>query len=68
MFYFGPDFTETEIRAALDAQQLKYQRFENIEEEIAKVLAEKCDRWSFRGQDGIWPARPRQSFYPLSGT
>jgi predicted NodU family carbamoyl transferase len=36
--YFGLDNSEAEIRAALDAEGLKYERFDNVEERIAEFM------------------------------
>lgn len=36
--YFGPDFTNDDIKKSLDNANLKYKRVENIEEELTKLL------------------------------
>ena len=48
--YWGPEYSETEIEAALKLRNLLYRRVENIEEYVAKQLAEgKIISW-FQGR------------------
>ncbi|MBU1201221.1 MAG: hypothetical protein KKA51_01860 [Nanoarchaeota archaeon] len=37
--YLGPEYSDEETKKELDKNKLKYEKFENIEEEIAKLLA-----------------------------
>lgn len=37
--YLGPDYTEKEIESSLSASGLEYKRYDNIEEEIGKLLS-----------------------------
>lgn len=39
--YFGPDFTEKEIKKTLDAYHLTYKKVSNIERKIAELIAKK---------------------------
>jgi len=48
--YWGPEYSETEIEAALKLRNLTYRRVENVEEYVAKRLAEgKIISW-FQGR------------------
>lgn len=38
--YFGPEYTDKEIQAELDKENLKYTYYPNVEKEIAKILSE----------------------------
>ena len=48
--YFGLENTEVEIRAALEAEGLKYERCENVEERIAELLAGNSIVGRFNGR------------------
>jgi carbamoyltransferase len=48
--YFGPDYSEAEIKAALDAENLKYERHDDVEERIAGLLAENAIIGRFNGR------------------
>lgn len=48
--YFGPDYSEADIRAALDAESLKYERHDDVEERIAGLLAENAIVGRFNGR------------------
>jgi carbamoyltransferase len=48
--YFGPDYSEEEIRAALESEKLKYERCEDIEERIAELLAGNAIVGRFNGR------------------
>lgn len=48
--YLGPDYTEAEIKAALDAEGLKYERFDEPEERIAELLANDTIVGRFNGR------------------
>ncbi|MBY0514484.1 MAG: hypothetical protein K2P78_11300 [Gemmataceae bacterium] len=48
--YFGPDYTEADIRAALDADGLKYERHDDVEERVAGLLAENAIVGRFNGR------------------
>ena len=48
--YFGPDYSDEEIAAALDAEGLKYERSDDIERRIAEVLAEDAIVGRFYGR------------------
>jgi carbamoyltransferase len=48
--YWGPEYTDAEICAALDAAHLPCQRSANIEEEIATALTQDCIVGRFHGR------------------
>jgi carbamoyltransferase len=48
--YFGPDYSEDEIRASLDSEKLKYERCDDIEERIAELLAGNAIVGRFNGR------------------
>jgi carbamoyltransferase len=48
--YLGPDYSEQEIRAALDAEGLKYERHDDVEERIAELLAANSIVGRFNGR------------------
>jgi carbamoyltransferase len=48
--YFGPDNSEAGIQAALDAEGLKYERHDNVEERIAELLAGNAIVGRFNGR------------------
>lgn len=48
--YFGPDYSEAEIRAVLDSQGLRYERCDDIEERVAELLAGDAIVGRFNGR------------------
>ncbi len=48
--YFGPDYSEGEIRTALDSEQLQYERCDDIEERVAELLAGNAIVGRFNGR------------------
>lgn len=48
--YFGPDYSESEIRAALDAEKLRYERCDGVEERVAELLAQDAIVGRFNGR------------------
>ncbi|MCS6865147.1 MAG: carbamoyltransferase C-terminal domain-containing protein [Gemmataceae bacterium] len=48
--YYGPDYSESDIRAALEAAQLHYQHCDDIEEPIAELLAANAIVGRFNGR------------------
>jgi carbamoyltransferase len=48
--YFGPDYSEDEIRAALDAEKLHYERCDDVEDRIADLLAQNAIVGRFNGR------------------
>lgn len=48
--YYGPDYTEAEIRAVLEAEGLKFERHDNAEERIAELLAKDTIVGRFNGR------------------
>jgi carbamoyltransferase len=48
--YYGPDYSEAEIRAVLDAEGLKYERHNDSEERIADLLAKDTIVGRFNGR------------------
>lgn len=53
--YTGPAFTNADIEAALQAQGLKYERLENIEQTVAKLIAREAVVGYFQGQMEFGP-------------
>lgn len=48
--YYGPDYTATEIQAALDREGLAYERVEDIEDRVAQLLTEDFIIGRFNGR------------------
>ncbi len=48
--YFGPDYTEPEIEAALRRHDLRYDRFAAIEDRVAELLSENSIVGRFNGR------------------
>jgi carbamoyltransferase len=48
--YYGPDYSEAEIRAALDAEGLKYERLDNVEDRVAELLTQDFIIGRFNGR------------------
>ena len=48
--YFGPDYSETEIEAALRGAELAYERVDEIEDRVARLLAEDAIVGRFMGR------------------
>jgi carbamoyltransferase len=48
--YFGPDYSEADIRAVLEREGLKYERSDEIEERIAELLATNAIVGRFNGR------------------
>jgi carbamoyltransferase len=48
--YFGPDYPQAEIRAALDAEGLRYERHDDVEGRVAGLLAENAIVGRFNGR------------------
>lgn len=53
--YLGKDFTDKEIIAALKDKRYTYKIFDNIEEEIAKLLSEGFIVANYQGRDEVGP-------------
>lgn len=64
--YLGPDYSEADVRAALDAEKLKYERHDDIEERVAGLLAENAivGRWNGRMEYGPRALGNRSVLYP----
>ncbi len=64
--YFGPDYTEAQIRAALDKENLKYERFDAPEDRIAELLAQDhiIGRFNGRMEYGPRALGNRSVLYP----
>ena len=64
--YFGPEYSDDEIAAALDAEGLRYQRVDGIEQRIAEVLAENgiVARFNGRMEYGPRALGNRSILYP----
>ncbi len=64
--YFGPDYTEEQIRAALDKEGLKYERFDEPEERTAELLASNhiVGRFAGRMEYGPRALGNRSVLYP----
>lgn len=48
--YFGPDYSEAEIKAALDRAGLTYERHDDVEERVADLLAKDTIVGRFNGR------------------
>jgi carbamoyltransferase len=48
--YFGPDYSEADIRRAFDAADLKYERYDDVEERIGELLAKDSIIGRFNGR------------------
>lgn len=48
--YFGPDYTEADIKAALDRAELKYERHDDVEDHVAELLAKDTIVGRFNGR------------------
>jgi len=48
--FLGPDFSEEQIKSALDLSGLEYKYYENIEQEAARIIAEKNIVFWFQGR------------------
>ncbi len=53
--YFGPSYTDDQIEAELKERNIKYHRHENIEKEIAKLIAESNVVARFAGAMELGP-------------
>jgi carbamoyltransferase len=64
--YFGPDYTEAQIRAALDKEGLKYERLDSPEERIAELLSQDhiIGRFNGRMEYGPRALGNRSVLYP----
>lgn len=64
--YFGPEYTEAKIRAALDAEKLQYERFDEPEERTAELLADNhiVGRFAGRMEYGPRALGNRSVLYP----
>jgi carbamoyltransferase len=64
--YLGPDYTEAEIKAELDKEGLKYERFDAPEERIAELLAQDhiIGRFNGRMEYGPRALGNRSVLYP----
>lgn len=64
--YLGPDYSEADVKAALDAEKLKYERHDDIEERVAGLLAENAivGRWNGRMEYGPRALGNRSVLYP----
>jgi carbamoyltransferase len=50
MVYFGPEYSDQEIRSALDAAELQYEQHDDVEEKIADLLAQDYIIGRFHGR------------------
>ncbi len=66
--YFGPDFTDEEMKQALEKEALDYEYRDNIEEVIAKLLAENkvVARFNGRMEYGPRALGNRSILYPAT--
>jgi carbamoyltransferase len=48
--YYGPDYSDAEIEAALRRADLRYERCEDIEDRVAQLLTEDCIVGRFNGR------------------
>jgi carbamoyltransferase len=48
--YLGPDYSDDEIKAALDAEDLVYERCDDVEEQVAQLLTENRIVGRFHGR------------------
>jgi carbamoyltransferase len=48
--YFGPDYSDAEVRAALDAEGLRYEQCDDVEERVADLLAGNAIVARFNGR------------------
>lgn len=64
--YYGPEYGEFEIRAALDREQLRYERHDSPEERIAELLAQDhiIGRFNGRMEYGPRALGNRSVLYP----
>ncbi len=64
--YFGPDYSEAQIKAALDKEGLKYERFDSPEERIAELLSQDhiIGRFNGRMEYGPRALGNRSVLYP----
>jgi carbamoyltransferase len=64
--YFGPDYSEAEITAALQREKLAYERLPNIEDRIAQLLTEDhiIGRFNGRMEYGPRALGNRSVLYP----
>ena len=53
--YFGPEYSQEEIKQALDENKLKYAHVENIEKEVAKLVADGNVVGWFQGRMEVGP-------------
>jgi carbamoyltransferase len=66
--YFGPDFSQADIEAALKQNRLSYERCEGIEEQVAELLERDCIVARFAGRMEYGPRAlgNRSILYPAS--
>jgi carbamoyltransferase len=64
--YFGPDYTDAELRTALDTEGLEYTQHDEIEDEIARLIAEShiVARFNGRMEYGPRALGNRSILYP----
>ncbi|MCU0703593.1 MAG: hypothetical protein MUF18_06415 [Fimbriiglobus sp.] len=48
--YYGPDYSDADIQRALDAANLRYERFDDPEDKIGELLANDCIVGRFNGR------------------
>ncbi|HSQ55081.1 MAG TPA: carbamoyltransferase C-terminal domain-containing protein [Gemmata sp.] len=48
--YFGPDYSEAEIRGALESESLQFERCDDIEDRVAELLASNAIVGRFNGR------------------
>jgi carbamoyltransferase len=48
--YYGPDYSDADIKRALDAAELRYERHDDVEEKIGELLATDCIVGRFNGR------------------
>jgi carbamoyltransferase len=66
--YHGPDYTETQVEAALRQEGLTFHRCEDVEDRVAELLADDCIIGRFNGRMEYGPRAlgNRSVLYPAS--
>lgn len=48
--YYGPDYSDAQIEAALSRAELHYERFDDVEDRVAELLTQDCIVGRFNGR------------------
>jgi carbamoyltransferase len=66
--YYGPDYSDADIRKALDAAGLKYERHDDVEDQVGELLAQNAIVGRFAGRMEYGPRAlgNRSVLYPAT--